>query len=202
MFDWIVSIIAAGGYFGLAALMAIENVFPPIPSELIMPLAGFQAAKGEMSPVLAVLAGTFGSVLGGSLWYWLGLRLGLKRLRKLAKRHGRWLTVGPEDIDRANAWFHRHGEMAVFFGRMLPGFRTLISVPAGIAKMPLVPFLAWSTAGSLVWIGGLTALGYLLEANYDRVAGWLDPVTWVVIGAAVLGYVSRLLRGKGRARKA
>jgi membrane protein DedA with SNARE-associated domain len=198
VFDWILSVMSAAGYLGLAFLMLVENVFPPIPSEVVMPLGGFLAARGELSIVGVVLAGTIGSVAGATFWYWIGIAVGEKRLRVLAARHGRWFTVAPEDIDRAADWFRRHGAMAVFFGRMMPGLRTLISVPAGVARMPLLPFLAYTTAGSLLWIGALAWLGYVLESQYDRVAAWLDPATWVIIGAIVAAYVWRLVRQEVR----
>ena len=198
MFDWVVATMSAGGYLALAALMFLENLFPPIPSEVVMPLGGFLAAQGRFSFPLVVLVGTVGSVAGATFWYWVGIRLGADRIRRLAERHGRWLTISPEEVDRANDWFRRHGGAAVFFGRFVPGIRTLISVPAGVARMPLVPFLLYTTAGSVVWIGALAWLGLVLEANYSRVAAWLDPLTWVVIAAVVAAYAWRLARGKGR----
>lgn len=194
MFDWIVAAMAQGGYLALGALMFLENLFPPIPSEVVMPLGGFLSAQGTFTFPLVILVGTFGSVLGATFWYWVGLRLGADRLRRFADRHGRWLTISPQDVDRANAWFQRHGAAAVFVGRFLPGLRTLISVPAGIARMPIGPFLLYTTAGSVIWIGLLAWLGRVLEANYDRVAGWLDPLSWIVIGVFVAAYLWRLLR--------
>ncbi|MEM9797191.1 MAG: DedA family protein [Pseudomonadota bacterium] len=201
MFEWVLSVMAAGGYFGIASLMLIENVFPPIPSEVVMPLAGFLAADGTFTLPLVILVGTFGSVLGATFWYWVGLKIGEHRLRAFAARHGRWLTISERDVDASAAWFRRYGIWAVFLGRMLPGLRTLISVPAGVARMPLGPFLLYTTMGSLVWIGGLAVLGYVLQSQYDRIAQWMDPATWVVIGAVVGIYVWRLLRqsrGLGR----
>ena len=194
MFEWITGVMAAGGYLAVAGLMLLENVFPPIPSEVVMPLAGFLAATGELTFLGVLIAGTLGSVAGATFWYWIGLKLGEDRLRHFTERHGRWLTISPEEVDRASDWFRRHGAWAILIGRILPGLRTLISVPAGVARMPLLPFLIYTTLGSVVWIAGLTVLGYVLEAQYERVAGWLDPISWVVVGALVAVYVWRLVR--------
>ena len=193
MFDWIVSLVESTGYLGVAFLMFAENVFPPIPSELIMPLAGFSAARGEMNIVAVVLSGTAGSLAGLSLWYYAGRRLGIARLKALSARHGRWLTLSPGDVDRANDWFHRHGPAAVFFGRLVPAVRTLISVPAGVSGMGLAPFLAWSAAGTLIWSSLLAGAGYLLEGQYERVAAYLDPVSNVVAGLLVAYYLWRVV---------
>src|SRR5688572_7645793 len=124
MATWIMDVLVALSYPGLALLMFVENVFPPIPSELSMPLAGFLAAQGKMRSAGIVLAGTVGSVLGALPLYWVGRKLGKSRLERLAERHGRWLTVSPEDIDRADDWFSRHGRKAMFLGRLVPGVRS------------------------------------------------------------------------------
>lgn len=193
MFDFIVEFMSRSGYFGVFALMALENIFPPIPSEMIMPLAGFIAARGELNAVGVLVAGTLGSVLGALPWYYAGVFYGCKRLKQLASKHGRWLTVGPDDIGSALDTFNRHGRKAVFFGRLIPAIRTLISIPAGIAGMRLLPFLAYSAAGSLIWTGVLTAAGFVLEANYTAVAKYLDPASKIILGIIVAGYVYRLV---------
>lgn len=181
-----------GGYPAIAFLMFLENVFPPIPSEVIMPVAGFAASRGELSLPLAVLAGATGSLAGAWLWYGIGHWLGSERLRSWSGRHGRWLTLSPRAVDRADAWFDRHGGMAVLFGRMIPAVRTLISVPAGIAGMPTVPFLAYSTIGTLLWTGTLAGLGYVLGGRYEAIGEWSDPVSKAVVVALVLGYLWRV----------
>ena len=170
MFDWITDLVETTGYFGILLLMLVENVFPPIPSELIMPLAGFTAAQGRLSIVLVVLAGTAGSLLGALFWYGLGRWLGEERLRRLAARHGRWLTLSPGEIDRAEDWFRRHGATAVLLGRLVPAVRSLISVPAGVARMPLPGFLAWTALGTGLWTALLAGAGYLLQGQYALVA--------------------------------
>lgn len=196
MFDWVLSIIEGWGYPGIFALMLLENVFPPIPSEVIMPLAGYLCGTGALSFVPAVLAGTLGSVLGTSFWFWLGWKVGSDRLKRWAGRHGRWMTVSPSDIDRAQDWFERRGGLAVFFGRMVPAVRTLISVPAGIARMPLGRFLAFTAAGSLVWTLLLAGAGLLLESQYTRVADVIDPVSTLVVVAIVAYYIYRVVTWK------
>lgn len=183
MFDWITSLIRAMGATGVAFLMLLENLFPPIPSELVMPLAGFIAARGEASLIVMILAGTAGSVAGAWFWYWVGRRVGRDRLHDLACRHGRWLALYPEDIDKGRAWFERHGAGAVLIGRMVPTVRTFVSVPAGVARMPVGRFLAYTTLGSVVWVTLLAGAGYLLQRQYQQVSAWVDPLaTAVVIG--------------------
>lgn len=193
MFDWITGLMDSVGLLGVAFLMFAENVFPPIPSEVVMPLAGFTALRGGTSLVLTIVAGTVGSIAGALLYYWLGQKLGLERIEEFAARHGRWLTLTPEEVRRANAWFERHGRAAVFFGRLVPGVRTLISVPAGISGMPMAQFVAWSTAGTVIWTGLLAGAGYLLGNNYDLVAAWLNPVANVVVGGLVAIYLWRVV---------
>lgn len=195
MFDWITGLVEQSGYLGIAGLMLAENVFPPIPSELIMPLAGFVAAQGKLNPFLVILAGTVGSVLGALPWYYAGVLLGRERVLKLAERHGRWLTFDRQDMQKALAWFDRHGKNAVLIGRLVPTVRTLISLPAGIARMPLAVFLLWSTVGTAAWTALLAASGYLLESQYTLVSDYLDMASKIIIGLIVLTYVWRLLAG-------
>ncbi len=196
MAQWIISFIEQQGYLGIAMLMVLENVFPPIPSELIMPFAGFSAARGNLSLAGVLVAGTIGSLLGTLPWYVAGRCLTEQRLKRWAGRWGRWLTVSPGDIDHASDWFKRHGRAAVFFGRMVSAVRSVISVPAGIARMGLLAFLGWSAAGSLLWVSLLVGLGYGLESQYARVQAWLDPVTTLIVAAIVVGYLWRVLSFK------
>ena len=170
MVDWITGFISSTGYLGIALLMFAENVFPPIPSELIMPFAGFVAARGELNPIGVLVAGVVGSLLGAVPWYLAGRWVGSERLKRMADRHGRWLTVSRQDLDRAEAWFHRYGLVSVVVGRLVPAVRTLISVPAGITRMHPIPFFAYSAVGTVVWTGFLVGSGYLLESHYERVA--------------------------------
>ncbi|KGJ11225.1 DedA family protein (plasmid) [Paracoccus versutus] len=196
MFDWVVSTIESWGYLGVLMLMVAENVFPPIPSEVIMPLAGFLAGSGRMSLTLTILVGTIGSVLGTLMWYYIGLWFGEERLKRFAARHGRLLTLSPSDIDAAHEWFQRHGAMAVFFGRMIPAIRTLISVPAGLARMPMWKFLLYTVIGSALWTGVLTFAGLMLHENYALVADWVDPLSKLVVVAVVAIYLYRVVTWK------
>ena len=194
MFDWILSVMQSAGYAGLFFLMLLENVFPPIPSEIVIPLAGFLSATGEMNAVIGVVVASVGATLGATLWYYVGLWIGAARLRRFAERRGKWIGLRPDDLDKANGWFQRHGAKAVFFGRMIPGIRTFISIPAGLAKMRVLPFVFWTFLGSLLWTVLLFGMGYVLEANYTRVATWIDPVsTYVFLGLA-LAYAYNVLR--------
>ena len=194
MFDIITTWMSGLGHVGVAALMLAENVFPPIPSELVMPLAGYLSAEGQLWLPAAIFAGTIGSVLGALFWYYIGIWIGEERLQRFAARHGAWLTLSPKDVDSAGTWFRDYGWRAVFFRRMIPGVRTLISVPAGMARMPLRPFLIFTTLGSLIWTGLLAAAGFLLQAQYDSVAAWVDPVSTLVIVGLIGVYIFRLIK--------
>jgi membrane protein DedA with SNARE-associated domain len=201
MFELVTDWLSAGGVWALGLLMLLENVFPPIPSELIMPFAGYLAATGAMSPVGVIAFGTLGSLLGAMLWYWIGKACGRERFLFLIDRYGVWLTLSREETERAFAWFARWGDWAVFFGRLVPGVRTLISVPAGLADMPLGRFIGITAAGSLIWVSALTFAGYVLEANYTRVEHWIGPVTkWILIAVIAVYFfrvARQLLRRKG-----
>ena len=197
MSDWITGFEEMGS-LGIAVLMFAENVFPPIPSELIMPLAGFSAARGELNLMIVIIAGSIGSLLGALLWYYIGRKIGAERLERWAAKHGRWLTLSPNEVEQSCAWFNRHGGKAVFIGRLIPAVRTLISVPAGIAGMPLGSFLLYSAAGTILWTALLATAGYLLESQYDKVAHWMNPISNVVIGLVVLGYLYRVVRFRQR----
>lgn len=193
MFDWITGFIQRTGYVGILAMMFAENMFPPIPSELIMPMAGYTSASGSLNFFVVVAAGTVGSILGALFWFWVGRKIGADRLKSFAQRHGRWLTLSPAEIDQADAWFDRHGPKAVFLGRLIPAVRTLISVPAGISGMPLVQFLAWTTLGTLIWTTLLAGAGYLLQDQYMLVSRWMNPVSNVVIGIIAAWYIYRVV---------
>lgn len=194
MFDWITSFIEGGGALAIAALMLLENVFPPIPSELIMPLAGFNAARGGTPLLLVILAGAAGSLAGAWLWYLVGRAYGIARLRRMIVRHGRWLTMTPSELERAQQWFDRHGRSAVFFGRLFPTVRTLISVPAGLARMFMPRFILFSALGSILWCSMLALAGYWLESRYEQVSAWLNPVSTVIVTALIAGYIWRVIR--------
>lgn len=193
MFDWITGLVEDGGYVGVFLLMFLENVFPPIPSELIMPLAGFVAARGDISFLGVIVAGTLGSLLGTSLWFGLGMMVGIGRIKRLAARHGRWLTMSPDDVTRAQEVFARYGVFAIFFGRLIPAIRTLISVPAGLAQMKLPIFLFWTALGTSVWTTALASAGYLLESQYALIEGQINTVSNVILVLVLIWYVYRVI---------
>jgi membrane protein DedA with SNARE-associated domain len=192
--NWIGEVIAQGGIAGIFALTLVETVFPPIPSEVVMPLAGIAAAKGQVTLAGAVAAGLAGSMAGNILLYVVARRLGTARLEAWVDRHGRWLTLDSAALDRVRRWFVRHGGWAVGLGRCVPGIRSLISVPAGLVDMRWSRFLLWSTLGTGVWTSGLTLAGYSLgSAGLPAVERWLGPVSNALIVIAAAIYVVRLV---------
>jgi membrane protein DedA with SNARE-associated domain len=193
MTDWIIQTISQWGYVGIFLVMLAESIFPPIPSELIIPFAGFAAANGELNFFGVIAAATIGAVVGMLPWYFAGRIFGLDRVRWLADRYGRLLTMNAEEIDTAVGFFQRYGPIIVLFGRLLPIIRTLISIPAGLARMPLPVFLLASTAGALVWNTVLTLAGYVLHEHYEVIEVVLDPLSYLVLAAVVLLYLYRLV---------
>ena len=194
MQGWVVDVVRELGPLGVALLMFLENVFPPLPSEVIMPLAGYLSARGEAPFWTMVAAGTAGSLAGASVWYAVGRAVTRDRLCAWVQAHGTWLAMVPEDVDRAADWFARHGRWSVFFGRLVPVVRTLISVPAGLAEMPIGRFLVLSSIGSFVWTCGLAYGGRMLGQQFDQIERYIAPVTWLVIALAVVSYLVRVVR--------
>lgn len=196
MTDWIIQTISDLGYLGIFLVMLAESIFPPIPSELIIPFAGFAAANGTLDFFGVLAAATIGAVVGMLPWYLAGRLFGLDRLRRLADRYGRLLTMNAQEIDVAVGFFRRFGPVIVLFGRLMPIIRTLISIPAGLARMPLPVFLLASTAGALVWNTVLTLAGYLLHEHYELVEVVLDPLSYIVLAGVVLLYIFRVVTWK------
>lgn len=163
------------GYLALGLAMLLENLIPPIPSELIQPLGGLLVQRGALALLPVILVGTAGSVLGAWFWYGVGRWIGDERLLTLLGRHGGWLGISDEDLSRSRAWFARHGLLLVFGGRLLPGIRTLISLPAGLEAMAQGPFLLATTAGSLLWVIALTLAGQALGAGTSQLLSLAGP---------------------------
>lgn len=183
MIPWATDMVAVLGYGGVALLMLIEDIVLPIPSEVIMPVAGFASARYGLSLWGVVLAGTAGSLVGGLPWYYLGTVLGRGRVPAwLARRHG---TLHPGKLRTAEQWFARHGGLAVLLARLLPGVRPLVGIPAGMARMPLPTFLLYSTLGTLVWTTGLALAGRLLGANFQQVTRLVGPALWLILGVGL-----------------
>lgn len=197
--DWVLALMESIGGPGIALGIFLENVFPPIPSEVILPLAGFTAAQGRYSMVEAILWATLGSVTGALLLYGIGAALGMDRLKAIAHKMP---LVDVSDIDKTDVWFTKHGPKAVFFGRFVPGIRSLISIPAGIDRMPVAQFLGYTTAGSLIWNSLFVWLGFQLGDRYELVEKYMDPISKVVyllIILAVLGVIGwMVLRARRR----
>ncbi len=194
MFDWITGIVRRLGYAGVITLTFVENLFPPIPSELVIPLAGYVAAEGDMRIDLVIVTGTIGSLAGAILWYVVGRRIGERRLRAWVDRHGKWLTVSGKDLDVAQFWFRRHGRAAVFFGRLMPGVRTFVSLPAGFTAMPVAPFLLYSALGTAIWTAALAFAGVVLKANFTLVGDYINVVTNVLFAVLGLMLVRRYVK--------
>ncbi|NRD70512.1 DedA family protein [Psychrobacter okhotskensis] len=195
--EWVLSIMAKFGYFGIVFAMFAENVFPPIPSEVIMPAAGFAASRGDLNLILVILAGTLGASLGALPLYYLGRIFDKERLIAVTEKYGKYVLVKPDDVASANEWFNKHGKTAVFFGRMVPGVRSLISIPAGMNNMPLLPFLALTALGSSIWTAALTLAGYYLGQNYEVIEGVLAPYSkgfGILVVVIIIGWLIKRRR--------
>ncbi|MGH8968228.1 MAG: DedA family protein [Actinomycetes bacterium] len=195
---WVVGLMETLGAPGVGLAIALENVFPPLPSEVFLPLAGFAAARGDLSLTAAIAWTTIGSVVGAVVLYGLGAALGRERLRAIADRMP---LVKLDDIDKGEAWFTRHGPKAVFFGRMVPIVRSMISVPAGVERMRFGLFLALTAAGSLLWNSAFVLAGYLLGENWHVVEGYVGILSKVVLAAFVVAVLVFVVRRIARARR-
>jgi membrane protein DedA with SNARE-associated domain len=193
---WVLSVVEMLGAVGVGLLVALESVFPPIPSEVVLPLAGFLAGQGRLGFLPVLLWATAGSLVGALALYWLGAALGIRRLCALADRIP---LMDGRDVERAESWFDRHGVWAVLLGRMVPGIRSLVSIPAGVARMPLWLFVLLTVAGSAVWNALFIGLGWLLGDRWTEVGKYSDVVNYVVIGGIVL--VCALLLGRRAVRR-
>lgn len=196
MLSWVEGVMNSLGYAGVVFLMFIENVFPPIPSEVVMPLAGYAAARGELSFVGVVLAGMVGSVVGALPLYYLGYAVGEERLATWADKHGKWLTLSGDDVRKSGSWFAKYQGAAVFFARLVPGVRSLISIPAGVAKMNLLVFLAYTAVGTGLWAFLLAFLGQVLGQNYEQVSVYLGPISKIVVAGVIAWALGWVLKRK------
>ena len=196
MTDLILRAIAAGGYVGIFALMALENIIPPIPSEVIMGLGGMAVARGDMALMPLILVGTAGTTAGNYFWYWLGRRSGYERLRPFIARHGRWLTLDWPAVELLHAFFAKHGGWVIFVFRFLPAGRTIISLPAGMTRMPLPRFLVWTFAGSAIWNSVLALAGVWFGSNFKELNRYVGPATIAVFVAMIAAYLWRVATWK------
>jgi membrane protein DedA with SNARE-associated domain len=190
--DWIVRLIEQSGYLGVAFLMFLETVFPPIPSEVIMSLAGVAAGQGKLSLGWVIAAGTTGAMLGNIFWYLAARALGIMRLKPLVLRWGRWMTLTWGDVIKAERWFATHGTWFVLVGRMIPTVRSLVSIPAGLLKMRFKSFFIASTIGTAGWTAALAYAGFAMGQRYAHINDLLGPISNLILGSLVAYYIYRV----------
>jgi membrane protein DedA with SNARE-associated domain len=192
MNDWVIRLIEQSGYLGVGFLMFLETVFPPIPSEVIMPIAGMAAAEGKLHFGFVVASGTSGAMLGNIVWYLAARALGVERLEPLIRRHGRWITMTWPEVERAQKWFRENGIFFVFLGRLVPTVRSLVSVPAGLLKMRFKTFFIASTLGTLGWTALLASAGFKMREHYGEVDQWVGSASNAVLVVLASAYLWRL----------
>lgn len=199
--SWVTDVVEKLGYAGLFLMIALENVFPPIPSEVVLPLAGFLTGQGRMWYPGAVLAATAGSLAGALILYYAGYYFGEQRVRRLVRRYGKWAMLSEEDIDKADEWFDRRHREAVLIGRLFPVVRSLISIPAGIRRMEMGKFLLYTAIGSAIWNSVLIGFGWILGDNWDAVEKYVGYLQYLVILAVLLAiawFIATRIRQRGR----
>ncbi len=184
---WVQDVIEQLGYLGVALLVVLENIFPPIPSEIVLPFAGFVAQQGSESVVLMILAATVGSVIGALIMYRIAAVIGDERLHAFTRRFGKWVQIREADLTRAEEWFDRHAMSAVLVGRCVPLIRSVVSIPAGFRRMKLIPYIAYTFLGSLVWNIALVGAGAVLGENWERVEPVVATFQWIVIVVILAG---------------
>ncbi len=183
---WVQEVIERLGAIGVALLVILENVFPPIPSEIVLPFAGFVAQRGDGSVVLMIVAATVGAVIGALILYYVAALIGPVRLGVFIAKFGKWFGVKPADLMRAEQWFDRHAVAAVLLGRCVPLIRSVVSVPAGFRRMPLGPFVAYTALGSAVWNTVLIGAGAVLGNQWEKVEPYVAVLQWFVLATIVL----------------
>ena len=182
------SMVTQGGYGGVFVAMLIENFLQFIASEAIMPLAGYLVSQGKLALMPTILAGTAGTILGTFPWYLIGLYMNEEKLETAISRHGAWFGVTSAKLKKSRLWFNRYGHLMVFWGRLVPVLRTLVSIPAGMELMPMRSFLLWTSLGSLIWNAFLTFTGYLLGEHWQELHTWLKPFTALAV-AGLIGFL-------------
>jgi membrane protein DedA with SNARE-associated domain len=192
--DWILDVLQSLGYGGLAGLMLLAYLVPVLPTEAIMPVAGYLSSSETFHLGGVVLAGAIGSLVGTLPWYFACRRLDEDGVLRWVERHGAWIAITPDNVRKAQRWFQERGRSTVCLARLVPGLRELISVPAGLISMPILPFLLFSALGVTVWAGILAGAGYLLGRQFPAVHGYVGMATWVLVGLAVVLYVVRVAR--------
>ena len=192
MTEWIISIMERLGYLGIALLMFLDNVFPPIPSEIIMPSAGYSASQGKLLLIGVIIAGSLGSLLAAAVLYWVGYKCSHHTIFKLVDRYGKYLFIKPHDVEKSLAWFEKYGHRIVFFGRMVPAVRSLISIPAGMSRMRFWKFMLYSGLGTIIWTTFLACVGFYLGENQALMQQIFSQVGYLIV-AIVVAVIAWLL---------
>ncbi|HRM16201.1 MAG TPA: DedA family protein [Acinetobacter parvus] len=195
---WVLSIMEKLGYLGIAFLMFLDNIFPPIPSEIIMPSAGYTAAKGELTLIGVIIAGSIGSLLAAALLYWIGRKIPQHHLFTLVERYGKYLRISVADLEKSLAWFEKYGHRIVFFGRMIPAVRSLISIPAGMSKMPFGKFMAYSAFGTIIWTTFLAFLGYHLSEDQALMSLIMQRASYIILAIVILYIIWKMAKKFGQ----
>ena len=188
-------------YVVIGFAMFLENLIPPIPSEIIMPLGGFFVYKGDLNFYILIISGLLGTVVGALPWYFLGRLLNEKRLSNFIERKGKFIGISLKELDKSRLWFDKYGVQLVFWGRLIPGIRTLISVPAGVELMQINKFLIWTSLGSLIWVIFLTSAGYLFGENYEIIGLYIDNFKFIlkpIFVVLILFLLIRLFKKKSK----
>lgn len=180
MEKWLIDIMNEYGYWGILLLIALENIFPPIPSEIILTFGGFMTNTSNLNVIGVILSATAGSVIGAMILYWVGLQLDVKRMEKVIDKWGHILRLSKNDIHKADAWFDKYGPWTVFFCRFIPLIRSLISIPAGMSNMNIGMFLLFTTLGTFIWNIVLVNLGAYFGASWDVIARYMDVYSKVI----------------------
>lgn len=201
MTEWIITFIASHGYGGVIVLMVAENIFPPIPSEIILPFVGQSIAQGDLNLYLAVLAATTGSIIGTFFWFLIGWFVSVQKLEAFLRKYGAYVAISYKDFHKASQFFEKYEIPAVFFGRMLPAVRSVISLPAGSVRMDIKKFILYSFIGSLLWNVTLITTGYYLLNDFMKVEKYINPVANVVIYLLIALYIIQIIRFVWLSRK-
>ncbi len=184
--EWVISIMEQLGYLGIAILMFLDNVFPPIPSEIIMPSAGYTASQNQLLLVGVIIAGCIGSLLAAALLYWIGYKFKHETIFNFVDRYGKFLFIKSEDVKKSLTWFEKYGHRIVFFGRMIPAVRSLISIPAGMSRMPFWKFMFYSSLGTIIWTTFLACIGFYFGENQALMQKIFSQVGYFIIGIVLI----------------
>ncbi|NNH88767.1 DedA family protein [Acinetobacter terrae] len=199
--EWIISIMEQLGYFGIAVLMFLDNIFPPVPSEIIMPSAGYSASQGELLLVGVIIAGCIGSLIAAAILYWIGYKFNHDSIFRFVDRYGKYFFIKSPDVKKSLDWFEQYGHRIVFFGRMIPAVRSLISIPAGMSHMPFWKFMFYSSLGTIIWTTFLACVGFYFGENQALMQNIFSQVSHfiiIVVIAIIIWILYRRHQGKNR----